>query len=146
MKTKMGYLRAISLFALLCIAVNGNSQVKKDNVIDTDYKKCKDKDTTVANICDCAFIAYGKWNKEMDNSYDRLLRSLKKENEKTALKESQIAWKAYRDAEFNTYDFIFNIPGTKWCSVRQDGRVDMVRARALQLQEYYETLDKSHKK
>jgi uncharacterized protein YecT (DUF1311 family) len=127
---------------LICLLFTGvaSAQIKKDHAIDREFSKCISKDTSVATICNCAFIAIDKWNKEMDKTYDKLLKALKKEEEKAALKESQTAWKAFRDAEFKSYDYMFNIQGRKWCNIRQDGRVDMVRTRALQLQSYLDAL------
>jgi uncharacterized protein YecT (DUF1311 family) len=125
---------------LLLFSFQCQAQVKNTNPIDVDYQHCLAKDTSTVNICNCAFVAYGKWNKEMDNSYKKLLKTLKKENEKAVLKQSQTAWLAYRDAEFKSHDYIFNIPGNKWCSLRQDGRIDIVKARVMQLQDYLTAL------
>jgi uncharacterized protein YecT (DUF1311 family) len=132
-------LTAIGL-CILCCALGAKAQTTKQEVIDADYRKCLQKDTAYVNVCNCAFVAFGKWSKEMTRTYDRLLRETKKEQQREALKKSQQAWMAYKDAEFDTYNHIFNYGGSKWCTVRQDKRIDIVRARALQLHNYLDSL------
>ena len=130
------------LIPLLLFAYHHSAQTGKEDVIDIDFQDCLLKDTSSGNIDGCAFVAYGKWNKELDKAYDKLMKSLKKPKDKAALKQSQIAWKAYRDAEFTSYDNMFNCPGNKWCLLRQSGRIDIVRARTLQLRSYAESMKK----
>ena len=93
-------------------------------------------------MSDCAFRAYAAWDKQMHDEYERLLRELKKEDEKAALKQSQAAWLAYRDATFTSYDFMFDIPGDTWCRLRHEDRIGLVRQHAIQLRSYYELLRK----
>ena len=127
----------------LVAAINCRAQTAKEDRIDAEYHKCLLKDTSYATLCNCSFEAFGKWDKEMDKTYKKLLNTLKKDKDKTALKQSQKAWLAYKDAEFNNYNNMFNQPGNKWSILRQDGRVEIVRARTLQLRNYLEALKKN---
>lgn len=127
---------------LVASAINCNAQTDKEEVIDMAYHDCLSKDTSYANICDCAFAAFGKWDKEMNKAYDKLLKTIKKDTDKEALKQSQKAWLAYKDAEFNTYNFIFNFQGNKWSTIRQNERIEMIRSRTLLLRNYLEALGK----
>jgi len=133
------------LFLILLLTAGSESRAqtvrteRKEDRIDIEYNECLNKDSSSANICNCAFVAYDKWNKEMDNAYKKILKNLKKEKDKNALKQAQAAWVVFKDAEFKAYDFMFNIPGPNWCSLRQDGRIDVVRARTLQLRSYAES-------
>ena len=136
-------IKSLLLLPFLLLAINVSAQTVKEDAIDIAYRDCLLKDTSSGNIDACAFIAYGKWNKELDNAYNKLMKSLKKAKDKAALKQSQIAWKAYRDAEFTSYNNMFNCPGNKWCRRRQDGRIDIVRARVLQLRGYAESMKKN---
>ena len=129
-----------SLLPLLHFAFPAAAQTEKEDAIDINYHQCLAKDTSVGNIDACAFIAYGNWNKEMDNAYNKLLKELKKPKDKAAFKQSQVSWKAFRDAEFTSYNNIFNYPGSAFCLLRQNGRIDIVRARTLQLRAYQESL------
>jgi len=124
------------LIILLLLGFHAFSQTTKEDAIDVAYRDCLLKDTSSGNIDACAFIAYGKWNKELDRAYDKLMKSLKKAKDKAALKQSQAAWKAYRDAEFTSFNNMFNYPGNKFCLMRQNGRIDIVKARVLQLRSY----------
>jgi uncharacterized protein YecT (DUF1311 family) len=137
------YFKNLSLIVLLASAANGHAQTlreeRQEDRIDVEYNECLNKDSSSVNICNCAFVAYDKWNKELDNAYKKVLKTLKKEKDRDALKQSQTAWVVFKDAEFKAYDFMFNIPGTNWCSLRQDGRIDIVRARTLQLRSYAES-------
>ena len=142
-KTKNATLLKLAL--ILCLSVFSTAiyaQAAKQDPIDVAYKTCLATDTSSANIDACAFVAYGKWDKEMESAYKKLLRVLKKETDKTALKQSQTAWAAYRDASFKSYDNMFNRPGCKWCLLRHDDRIEVVRARTLQLRNYIEALKK----
>jgi uncharacterized protein YecT (DUF1311 family) len=136
-------MRTIPLILLFFFMVNlCAAQTKKEEDIDVDYQKCVLQDSSCTNVSGCAFIAYDKWEKKMNNTYDALLRELKKEEDKTALKASQAAWLAYRSATFASYDKMFNIPGDKWCRLRHEDRIDIVRTRTLQLRTYFENLKK----
>ena len=139
------------LLLIICTALSphsfaqlkqGNDIDKKENDIDIDYEKCVAKDTACPNVSDCAYRAYDKWHHEMEDAYKALLHELKKEEEKEALKQSQDAWIAYRDYTFKSYDMMFDLPGDKWCRLRHDDRIGIVRARALQLKNYFEVLKK----
>jgi len=132
------------LFILLTTftVASASAQDRKQDDIDIQYCKCIAIDSSCAVVSDCAFRAYAAWEKQMKDEYDRLLRELKKEDDKLALKQAQSAWLAYRDATFTSYDFMFNLPGNKWCRQRHEDRISMVRDRTLQLRNYYELLRK----
>ena len=137
-----GWVFRAAVILSLFITTACTAQTKKEDEIDIAYQKCIATDTSTANIDACAFVAYAKWNKQMDEAYNRLMKKLKKEADKAALKQSQDAWIAYRDATFKSYDMMFNLPGCKWCLVRHDDRISVVRARALQLRNYAESFEK----
>ncbi len=140
---KIARLKITLLFLLLCsLSTAAYAQSAKEDAIDIAFRECVSKDTSSGNINTCAFAAYGKWNKEMDKTYGKLMKALKKTKDKAAMKQSQTAWKAYRDAEFTSYNNMFNYPGSKWCMMRQAGRIDIVRARVLQLNGYLEGMKK----
>ena len=136
-------MRLIIALAGMCSWGNTvTAQTVSTEPIDIAYQKCVGNDTSCVTISDCAFAAYDKWNKEMEHAYKRLLGTLKKAKDKAAVKKAQAAWIAYRDATFQAYDNMFNIPGSKWCRARHDDRIDLVRARLLQLNNYNETFKK----
>ena len=128
----LGFICAL-LFALPC-----HAQVVDE--VDVQYKACIAKDSSSGNICNCAYTAYGKYDEQMNKAYKKLLKSLKQPKMKAVLQQSQAAWVAYRDAEFKTYDVMFNLPGDKWCGVRQYDRLEVVKSRILLLRNYTDAL------
>jgi len=133
------------LFSVFQCPAQTEIEDHKEDRIDIEYKACVAKDSSSANICNCAFVAYDDWNKEMESAYKKLMRTLKKDKDKDALKNAQAAWVAFKDAEFKSYDYMFNRPGGNYCGMRQDGRIDIVRTRTLQLRNYIESLKKNAK-
>jgi uncharacterized protein YecT (DUF1311 family) len=132
--------------ALCFTGISVFGQEKTDEKLDERFKACLDKDTSACNIYNCAFEAYAEWDKIMDREYKRLLKNLKNNKDKNALKSTQSTWVTYRDNEFKAYDNMFNRPGTFWVRQRATGRVDIVRTRALQLQQYNEALEQKHRR
>ena len=132
------------LFVMLLSVVSGISaraQTPKEDRIDEEYHQCLLKDTSYANVSACSFAAYSKWDKEMNKTFNKFIGKLKKDKDKAAMKQSQKAWLAYRDAEFSSYNFMFDRPGNRWSVLRQEGRIEIVRERTLQLRAYLEALD-----
>jgi len=111
----------------------------KEEDIDLEYRLCKLKDSSVSNICDCAFIAYDKWNKQLDAAEKRLDKLLKEEN-RLQLKKSDTSWMAYKDQEFTLFDYIYSKQGNYWCTLRQDSRIDVIKTRTIQLRNYFEAI------
>jgi len=141
MNMRIKYL--LPVVALLLITDKADAQTAKQDRIDQEYEVCLKKDTSYANISTCAFEAYGKWDKEMTRTLKKLVSTVKKDKDKAALQQSQKAWMAYRDAEFNNYNNLFNKTGNQWSMLRQDGRVELVRSRTIQLRYYLDQL-KAH--
>jgi uncharacterized protein YecT (DUF1311 family) len=127
------------LFASFCLSAHAQD---KQYPIDREYQDCLAKDTSAGNLYTCAFEAYAAWDRMMDKEYKKLLRNLRSDKDRNAMKQAQTAWIAYRDAEFKSYDNMFNRPGANWIRMRAEGRIDVVRARALQLADYNTNLNK----
>ncbi len=116
------------------------AQTEKQETIDLEYRACLAKDSSSANIDQCAFTAYAKWDREMDKAYKKLLNALSKPEDKAAVKQSQTAWIGYKNAEFKSYDCMFNRPGNQWCLLRQNSRIGMVRPRTVLLNNYLDVM------
>jgi len=128
---------AVFVGSLLC-SVAAHGQTEKEDDIDLEYRYCKLKDSSSANISDCAFIAYDRWDKQLDAAYKHLDRLLKDGAERDKLKADEKAWETYKDAEFLLFDFMFDKPGSYWCELRHDSRINILRERTLLLRNYYE--------
>ncbi len=136
----MNQFRYLFLLLSLTIITDCNAQTRKEDQIDEDYHKCLMNDTSYAVLADCSFKAFEQWNKELNKAYGKLLEKIKKEKDREAMKQSQAAWIAYKDAEFKAYNFVFNLPGNEMSIMREEGRIEVVRERTLQLRAYIEAL------
>ncbi len=136
-------MKSINIFliiSLLVLSINASAQTRREDRIDEEYRKCLMKDTSYAVLADCSFKAYEKWDKELNKAYNKLIEKIKKEKNKEAMRQAQAAWRAYRDAEFNAYNYMFNQPGNEMAIMREEGRIEVVRERTLQLRAYIEAL------
>lgn len=121
------------IFIFTCSALSQ----EKLTEIDSLYKICIDKNPSTQGVIHCAGIAEESWDKEM-NKYYKLLMDVLKDDEKTKLKDSQLKWVAFRDSEFDFSGTMnYNLGGTMWLVANADKRADIVKARALELKDYY---------
>jgi uncharacterized protein YecT (DUF1311 family) len=111
------------------------------NQIDMNLRACLDssQNYTTLGMIHCTYCAEQSWDAKM-NKYYKLLQGVLTADGKEKLKESQIKWLAYRDAELSTISTIFDLQGTMWSVVREDERMELVKHRALELGDYYATL------
>lgn len=140
MKTKPFYL--FLLFLLLPVAAF--SQTKKaDSPIDVTESKCLDKDNiSNAEMCNCTIQARESWDKELNKYYGLLKTKLPKEAFET-LKESQKQWLVYRDKEYTFISkYFYEVKqGTMWYAVAENKKKEIVKTRAIELEQYYQMLE-----
>lgn len=94
---------------------------------------CEDAQTTV-EMRDCAGKEYEAADAELNKVYRQLMSKLDDEGHKMALKEAQLAWIKYRDAncDFESY---LNRGGTIYPIVNAGCRTGMTVNRTRELQE-----------
>ena len=113
------------------------------NPIDISETKCLNKkDIANAEMRNCTLKASESWDKEL-NKYYNLLKSKLPQESFEILQESQKQWLKYRDQE---YLFISNLyyevkEGTIWYLIADNKKKEIVKERAIALQQYYEMLD-----
>ena len=61
----------------LLMFMSSHAQTARQKEIDETFRNCVTKDTTYANISNCAFVAYAKWDKEMADAYKKLMHEQK---------------------------------------------------------------------
>ena len=120
---------------------------KEHYKIDTTYKECLYvSENQVYQMVGCGDKAKEAWDEEMDKYY-RLLMSVLMEKEREKLKTAQKNWLAYRESEYEfagtTY---YDLQGTIWTIVALDRKVEVVKHRAMELKNYYETLTEKDQK
>jgi uncharacterized protein YecT (DUF1311 family) len=131
------------IFSCLSFAIFSQTKNKKEQSIDVQESKCLKKDNiSNAEMCNCSIIARQSWDKELNKYYNLLKAKLAKEKFEI-LKESQKHWIAYRDKEFSFISkFYYEVKeGTMWYSIAENNKTEIVKSRALELIQYYETLD-----
>jgi len=62
---------------------------------------------TTAGMLNCSSQALDKWDKELNRVYKELIKELSPE-EKELLKQSQLQWIKFRDAEFKWIEGFYN--------------------------------------
>lgn len=108
--------------------------------IDKAEQDCisKTADTQVMN--QCSVTAQNAWEKEIKKSLSELKSVLDKESYKS-LMNSQNSWEKYKIDEYNYIDkMLENKQGTMYLNVNKGLKVDIVKQRALKLQEYLNTV------
>ncbi len=107
------------------------------HIIDDEEQNCIAKTGSTTEMNRCSQIALDSWNKEINN----ILYYLKKNTDlKTykKIKQSQRLWEQYKNNEiqtFNKFDTEYS-QGTMYKNVSKGYEVNIVKQRALQLQEY----------
>ena len=120
------------------------SQTKEKNYsIDNELSKCLNKkDISNAEMCNCNISAKNSWDKELNRYYNLLMTKLPVKA-KEDLKQSQKIWISYREKEFkfiSTYYYEAK-EGTMWYGIAEEKKMDFVKNRVLELENYFETLD-----
>jgi len=88
----------------------------------------------------CEVIAYQDWFEEMDKYYNLLLDTLSEESAELLI-SSQEAWSEYNSKEhsFSSKMYYSDMDGTMWRVVNAQRVKDIVRTRALELKDYYDS-------
>jgi len=110
--------------------------------IDTDMKNCLQNANSTTDQRNCINNAYDSWDKLLNTEYQNLINKLRKE-EKELFIASQRNWIKYRDAEFsfiNSY-YYDNNKGILFFVMGDHKRMEMIKNRTKEIQEYIETLD-----
>ena len=109
--------------------------------IDKAEQDCisKTADTQVMN--QCSITAQNEWEKEIKKTLSELKSVLDKESYKSLI-NSQNSWEKYKIDEFRSIDkMLENKQGTMYLNVNKGLKVDIVKQRALKLQEYLNTVN-----
>jgi uncharacterized protein YecT (DUF1311 family) len=137
------WLLACALLSVLPARQGAYAQEPGQHPIDRSLEACLEKDPSTAGMAECIGKAYVSWDKELNRAYNELSRKLKPEA-RPALKAAQVEWIKYRDAEFKLIDSVyFGLEGTMYIPMRADNRVKIVKARALELNDYLQLLSEN---
>lgn len=136
--------RTLSVFFMfLSFFAISQTQKKNEKSIDKIESNCLNKsEISNAEMCNCTIKARESWDKELNKYYELLKTKLPKEAFEI-LKESQKQWINYRDKEYLFISkFYYEVKeGTMWFAVAENKKKEIVKERALELEEYYRMLD-----
>ena len=96
-------------------------------------------DYTTTGMTECSYKAMDMWFKEIDK-YLGLLKTITTEEDYTNILKAQENWKKYQEAEFVALSPIMNKQGTMFQNVAVGNKTNVVKERALELKELYDTL------
>lgn len=132
------FLIFISLIFLSCCYSTAQTTL---HPIDKAEQDCilKTSDTQVMN--QCSITAQNEWKKEIKKTLSQLKYVLDKESYKSLI-NSQNSWEKYKIDEFRTIDkMLENKQGTMYLNVDKGLKIDIIKQRALKLQEYLNTVN-----
>lgn len=125
------YVLTLIIFLLI------NQQNVFAHIIDDEEQKCIAKTSSTIEMNICSQVALDSWNKEIND----ILYYLKNNTDLTTYKkiiQSQRLWEQYKNNEIKTFNKVLTeySQGTMYKNVSKGYEVNIVRQRALQLQEY----------
>ncbi len=137
-------MKKMFLMMILFMYIVGSASNAKINMmsnIDKEEQACIAKTADTQVMYKCSDIAQKDWEKEIVKTLSELKKSVSKENFENLIK-SQQAWEQYKNDEFNSIDkMLSNKKGTMYINVAKGLKVDIVKQRALTLNEYLKTVN-----
>ena len=131
------------LFCFISFQISLMAQIEtKEHPIDVQLKACLDKDEnqTTLGMINCEAEAQVAWDKALNDNYKEL-RGMLKGEDRERLKLSQRQWIKYRDLELEFSSYMhYNMEGTLYRVIGAGRQTEFVKARALELRDYIETL------
>lgn len=108
--------------------------------IDQDIQKISDYDPSTAGQVRAAEWGCKAWALELHRVFDQLM-SMFNESEQEVLRNAQQAWIVFRDMEFKLLETIYaKMEGTMYRPMQVFARMNIIKARALQLEHRLEEL------
>ena len=114
-------------------------ETEKLHPIDKAERDCIAKVYSTYDISQCSYKAMNMWFKEIDK-YLGLLKTITTEEDYTNILKAQENWKKYQESEFVALSIIMNKQGTMFQNVAVGNKTNVVKERALELKELYDTL------
>jgi len=112
--------------------------------IDKFEQQCMSKDYSTAGMANCTYEAADKWDAEM-NKYYKLLMKILSKDDRIELKQAQLTWLKFRDAERKILDEVYpSSPPTILISIKASEWCNMIKTRVLQLKSLYDSINECH--
>ena len=108
--------------------------------IDVYLDSCMEKNPSTMGMTKCTDEAAKMWDEELNKYYKILMNVLDDESAK-ALKSAEVQWIAFKEKEFANIDLMYSkMDGTMYIPMHSYAKLDIIKARALQLKDYYELM------
>jgi uncharacterized protein YecT (DUF1311 family) len=128
------------LITLLALAMPLRADDEKKHPIDQAMDAAMERDSSTAGMVQAVSKANKDWDKEMNNLYQDLKKTMKPE-EWAALVAAQKAWIVYRDAQTKSIVETYgHMEGTMWIPMSASAVMELTKDRALFLQSLKETI------
>ena len=114
-------------------------ETEKLHPIDKTERDCIAKVYSTYDISQCSYKAMDMWFKEIDK-YLGLLKTVTSEKEYANILKAQENWKKYQESEFVSISIIIDKQGTIFQNILSGKECGLVKQRALNLRNFYETL------
>jgi uncharacterized protein YecT (DUF1311 family) len=143
----LNWLNRFKKSTVFCFLIAGLSLASsfvyaEEHPIDLKTQTCLDNNyQTDDRMKACSLQAYEDWDAELNKVYGQL-RSKLSTHAKQELKNAQLQWLTYRDAEFKAIEAIYDGlsekrgGGTMWGLLAADAKVEIVKNRVLVLSRY----------
>lgn len=119
----------------------GTSENQREHPIDLEISALLERDPSTAGQIRAFEHGIELWDAELNRAYKELFAKLGEERRKE-LKEAQRAWLTFRDAEFRRTDRLYGgKEGSMFLPMGVAARMELVKARALELAQSIEILD-----
>lgn len=131
-------MKKLLILSLMLVHFSCFSQEGGKHPIDIEMEKCLDlsQNQTTAGMSNCVKLATQKWDNELNVKYQKLLKLLTDE-QKEQLKVAQREWIKYRDKELEfSNQFLTNMQGMMWITVASETELNLIRQRAIDLENY----------
>jgi len=139
--------RMFVLAAVLCLGLfsglgnTGLAEEAEKHPIDLALEKRIEADSSTAGMINATSDAAKEWDKLLNANYNALMKRLSKE-EQEKLRSAQREWLKFRDQEFDfSRGFWGGFDGSMYRAMSIGYECDFIRARALKLGSYLESLD-----
>mgnify|MGYP001571247137 CR=1 FL=1 len=129
------------LIAVVTLVIFTSPLLAQDkHPIDRLEEECINKHLTTTGMANCTYDAADKWDAEM-NKYYKLLMKILSKDDRIKLKQAQLTWLKYRDAERKVLDEVYlGSPPTILISIKAYEWCNMIKTRALQLKSLYDSI------
>jgi len=128
------------LISFLIFLLPELSYAQDKHPIDVAEERCIAKDSNTAGMSNCAYEARQMWDAELNKYYQLLMKEMN-QDQKNRLREAQLAWIKFRDAEFNNiHSFYATRMGTMYLNLESADKLAIVKQRAVDLRNFYQLL------